>query len=147
MDIPVGKVRVLRIISVLDSGKIINPATAAGQVHGGVSMSLGYALGEELRYDAEARPLNGNFLDYKLPTSLDTPGLDWEFVETEDPTGPYGNKSLGENPTIAPAPAIRNAVLHATGVAFNRLPLNPQRLVEGFIRAGLIQEAGQEAIG
>ncbi len=147
VDIPVGKVRIIRIIDVLDSGKIINPATAAGQVHGGMSMSLGYALGEELRYDANARPLNGNFLDYKLPTSLDTPDLYAGFVETDDPTGPYGNKSLGENPAIPPAPAIRNAVLHATGVAFNRLPLNPQRLVEGFISAGLIKEARQEAIG
>ena len=147
VDIPVGKVRILSIISVLDSGKIINPATAAGQVHGGMSMSLGYALGEELRYDAQARPLNGNFLDYKLPTSLDTPDLHLGFVETDDPTGPYGNKSLGENPTISPAPAIRNAVLHATSVAFDRLPLNPQRLVEGFIRAGLIEEARQEAMG
>ncbi len=145
VDIPLGKVRILNIVNILDSGKILNPATAAGQVHGGMSMSLGYALGEELRYDSSARPLNGNFLDYKLPTSLDTPDLQAEFVETFDPTGPYGNKSLGENPTISPAPAVRNAVLHATGVAFNRLPLNPQRLVEGFIQTGLIKEAGQEA--
>ena len=71
-------------------------------------------------------------------TALDTPDVKADFVELDDPMGPYGNKALGEPPAIPGAPAIRNAVLHATGVAFNEIPLAPQRLIEGFKKAGLI---------
>jgi len=125
-----------------DSGVIINPKLAEGQVQGGMSMSLGYALSEELLYNDRGRPLNDNLLDYKIPTAMDQPNLETAFVELNDPTGPYGNKSLGEPPTIAPAPAIRNAILQATGVHFNTLPMTPQKLVEGFVAAGLIKEVG-----
>lgn len=140
VDIPYGKIDVLNIINVHDSGKLINPKLAEAQVHGGMSMGLGYALGEELLYDAKGKPLNDNLLDYKMPTSMDTPVLNVQFVETEDETGPYGNKALGEPPAISQAPAIRNAVLHATGVAFDTLPLNPEKLVLRFIEEGLIHK-------
>lgn len=138
VDIPVGKVRVLRIVNVHDSGRLVNPKLAEAQVHGGMSMGLGYALSEDMKFDAKGRLLNGNLLDYKLPTAMDQPDLHALFVETDDPSGPFGNKALGEPPTIPVAPAIRNAVLNATGVAFNSLPLNPQKLVAGFQQAGLL---------
>lgn len=138
VDMPLGQIKVLDIINVHDSGILINPQLATAQVHGGMSMGLGYALSEQLLFDEKARPLNANLLDYKLPTSMDTPDLQVEFVETIDPSGPYGNKSLGEPPTIPIAPALRNAVLHATGVAINTLPLNPQKLFEAFQAKGLI---------
>ena len=139
VDIPVGKVRVLRLVNVHDSGKLINPALAEAQVHGGMSMGIGYALTEEMKFDPKTgRLLNGNLLDYKMPTSMDHPELTALFVETDDPSGPFGNKALGEPPTIPVAPAIRNAVLQATGVAVNTLPLSPQKLVEEFTRGGLI---------
>ncbi|MCE5342285.1 MAG: molybdopterin-dependent oxidoreductase, partial [Eubacteriales bacterium] len=133
---------VLRLLNVHDSGVIINPKLAEGQVQGGMSMGIGYALSEELLYDDKGRPQNDNLLDYKLPTAMDQPDLETSFVELIDPSGPYGNKALGEPPAISPAPAIRNAVLQATGVCFNTLPLSPQKLVEGFVAAGLIKEAG-----
>ena len=66
------------------------------------------------------------------------PDLTAEFVELNDPMGPYGNKALGEPPAIPSAPAIRNAVLHATGIGFSEIPLTPQRLIDGFTKAGLI---------
>ena len=139
VDIPVGKVKVLRIVNVHDSGKLINPKLAEAQVHGGMSMGLGYALSEEMKLDSRTgRLLNGNLLDYKLPTAMDTPELTALFVETDDPSGPFGNKALGEPPAIPVAPAIRNAVLNATGVAVNSLPLSPQKLVEEFTKGGLI---------
>ena len=138
VDIPVGKVKVLRIVNVHDSGRLINPKLAEAQVHGGMSMGMGYALSEEMKYDSKGRLLNGNLLDYKLPTAMDHPDLTALFVETDDPSGPFGNKSLGEPPAIPVAGAIRNAVLQATGVAIHRLPMNPQRLVEAFTQAGLI---------
>ena len=101
---------------------------------------LGYALSEEMKYDPKTgRLLNGNLLDYKMPTALDHPELHALFVETEDPSGPFGNKALGEPPAIPVAPAVRNALLHATGVAVNTLPLSPQRLVEAFREGGLLE--------
>ncbi|MDO4265249.1 MAG: molybdopterin-dependent oxidoreductase [Eubacteriales bacterium] len=138
VDMAVGKIEVKDIINVHDSGILLNPQLAAGQVHGGMSMGLGYALSEELLYDENGRPLNNNLLDYKIPTALDTPKLNVEFIELADPTGPYGNKALGEPPAIPVAPAIRNALLHATGVALHELPMTPQRLIEAFQKAGLI---------
>ena len=138
VDMPLGKVKVTNIVNVHDSGKLINPKLAAAQVHGGMSMGLGYGLSEQLLFDAKGRPLNDNLLDYKLPTSMDTPDLNALFVELDDPTGPFGNKALGEPPAIPVAPAVRNAVLHATGVAVDSLPLDPQKMVEHFKVAGLI---------
>ncbi|MFI3252725.1 MAG: xanthine dehydrogenase subunit XdhA [Eubacteriales bacterium] len=140
VDIPLGKVEILKILNLHDSGTILNPQLAMGQVHGGMSMGLGYALGEELLYDDKGKPLNDNLLDYKLPTALDTPDLEVEFIQKADETGPYGNKALGEPPAIAPAPAVRNAVLQATGVGIMSLPLHPEKLVLAFAEAGLLAE-------
>ena len=139
VDMKLGKIRILDIINVHDSGRLLNPQLARMQVHGGMSMGMGYGLSEQLLMDEKTgRPLNGTLLDYKLMTTMDTPDIEAEFVELNDPMGPYGNKALGEPPVIPVAPAIRNAVLCATGVAFNQIPLTPQRLTEGFEKAGLI---------
>lgn len=139
VDIKLGKIKILHIINVHDSGKLLNPQLAEMQVHGGMSMGMGYGISEQLILDEKTgRPLNGNLLDYKLMTMLDTPDIKADFVELDDPMGPYGNKALGEPPAIPCAPAIRNAVLHATGVAFYENPLTPQRLIDGFQKAGLI---------
>lgn len=132
VDMELGRVDIIDIINVHDSGTIINPATAKGQVHGGMHMSQGYALMEVMRYDEKGKLVNGNFLDYKMPTTVDTPEWSNAFVDIEDPTGPYGNKALGEPTTVAPAPAIRNAVMNATGVAFNDLPLDREKLALTF---------------
>ena len=139
VDMAVGKVDIKNIIQVHDSGILINPKLAEAQVHGGMSMSLGYGLSEELLVDPKTgRVLNDNLLDYKIPTAMDTPKLNVEFVQLEDPTGPYGNKALGEPPAIPVAPAIRSAILNATGVAMNATPMTPQRLIEAFKKEGLI---------
>jgi len=140
VDIPMCQVKILNIINVHDSGKIINPQTARGQVHGGMSMGIGYGLYERLIIDPKTgKTNNNNLLDYKLMTVLDTPDLGYNFVEPEDPSGPYGNKALGEPPVIPVAPALRNAVENATGVGVNAIPLHPQRLFEEFSNAGLIK--------
>jgi xanthine dehydrogenase molybdenum-binding subunit len=139
VDISIGKIKVNKVINVHDCGKVLNPQLAEAQVHGGMSMSLGYGLSEQLIFNEKTgKPLNNNLLDYKLPTIMDTPDLDVKFVETYDISGPFGNKALGEPPAIPVAPAIRNAVLHATGVGFNVAPLTPQRLIEKFIEEKLI---------
>jgi xanthine dehydrogenase molybdenum-binding subunit len=139
VDIPLGKVRVLNMVNCHDCGKLINPQIAAGQVHGGMSMALGFAIYEQMLYDPKTgKLLNGNLLDYKLPTILDHPHLEARFVENWEPTSPYGTKALGEPPTVPGAAAIRNAVLHATGVSFDRIPLTPHLLFTEFKSAGLI---------
>jgi len=139
VDIELCKVDIKEIINIHDSGKIINPILAKGQVHGGMGMSIGAALAEEMLIDDETgKVYNNNLLDYKMPTIMDTPDLKCDFVETEEPTASYGNKSLGEPPIISPAPAIRNAILDATGVAPSELPMSPKRLFELFKLEGLI---------
>ena len=139
VDMPLGLVTVKDIVNVHDSGILINPKTAAGQVHGGMSMSLGFGLSEELLVDEKTgKPLNNNLLDYKIPTAMDAPDLHVEFIQLDDPTGPYGNKALGEPPAIPVAPAIRNAILHATGVSMNTAPMTAQRLIGKFKEKGLI---------
>ena len=139
VDIPLCKVKVLDLINVHDCGKLINPQLAEGQVHGGMSMAIGYALSEQLLYDEKTgKPLNNNLLDYKLSTTMDHPHLEAQFVENYEPTSAFGTKALGEPPAVPGAPAIRNAVLNATGVSVNMLPLNPHNLFKRFKEEGLI---------
>ncbi len=129
VDMPLGKVKVTNIINVHDSGVLINPKLAEAQVHGGMSMGLGYALAEKLLFDEKTgRPLNGNLLDYKIQTFTDHPRLEALFLENAEPTSPFGTKALGEPPACPPAPAIRNAVMQATGIAFNAIPITPEAL-------------------
>ncbi len=128
VDLSLGKVKVLDIINVHDSGKILNPKLASGQVYGGISMGLGYALSEELLYDEKGKPYNGNFLGYKIQTAIDQPHMTAKFVEKYDPSAPFGNKALGEPPTVPTAPAIRNAIANATGLEFSQIPITPERI-------------------
>lgn len=139
VDIPMCKVKLLNIINVHDCGRLINPALAEAQVHGGMSMGIGYALSETLLYDPKtAMPRNNTLLDYKLSTFMDHPHLEAQFVENVEPTNPYGTKALGEPPACPVASAIRNAVLQATGVAIDQIPMRPHLLYERFHEEGLI---------
>ncbi len=139
VDIPLCKVKLVNMINVHDCGRLINPALAAAQVHGGMSMAIGYGLSEQLLYDKKTgRPLNNNLLDYKLSTTMDHPHLEARFVESYEPTSAYGTKALGEPPATSGAPAIRNAVLNATGVEIDSIPLTPHVLFERFREEGLI---------
>ena len=139
VDIPGCKAQVTDILNVHDCGRLINPALAEAQVHGGMSMAIGYALSEKMLYDERTgKPLNNNLLDYKLSTFMDHPDLHAAFIENYEPTSAYGTKALGEPPTCSPAPAIRNAILQATGVALNEIPMRPHLLFEKFTEAALL---------
>ncbi len=143
VDIPLCTITIRDIVNVHDSGLILNPVQARGQVHGGAAMGIGAALSEEFLIDPPTgRVFNANLLDYKVPTFMDTPKIRVAFVETREPSSGYGNKALGEPPVISPAPAIRNALLDATGIAVNRLPITPKVLFETFTRHGLIRKRG-----
>ncbi len=133
VDIPMCKVKLVNIINVHDCGQLINPALAEAQVHGGMSMGIGYALSEQLLIDAKTgKTLNDNLLDYKLSTTMDHPHLEAQFVENYEPTSAFGTKSLGEPPACPVAPAIRNAILNATGVSMYQIPMTSQALFKRF---------------
>lgn len=139
VDIPMCKVKLLDIVNVHDAGKLINPALAEAQVHGGMSMGIGFGLSERLLFDPKTgRALNDNLLDYKLSTFMDHPRLKTAFVENPEPTSAFGTKSLGEPPACSVAPAIRNAVYHATGAAVNLAPVNPHNLFRVFKEQGIL---------
>ena len=141
VDIPLCKVKLLNIVNVHDCGSLINPALAEAQVHGGMSMAIGYGLSEQMLFDEKTgRPLNNNLLDYKLSTFMDHPNLQAAFVENPEPTSTYGTKALGEPPACSAAPAIRNAILNATGVAINQTPITPHVLFARFSEEGLIKD-------
>ena len=141
VDIALCKAKVLRLVNVHDCGTLINPALAEAQVHGGMSMAIGYGMSEQLLFDpATGKTLNNNLLDYKLSTFLDHPHLETIFVENAEPTSAFGTKALGEPPACSGAPAIRNAILQATGVSLDTLPMNPHNLFARFSEAGLIHD-------
>jgi len=126
VDTQSGRVRVLHLATAVDLGVAINPMQAEGQVEGAVTQGLGFALTEELLLDRDGRPVNPNFLDYKIFTTTDMPKLTTILVETEEPLGPYGAKSVSEVPINGVAPAIANAIFHAVGVRLRKLPIRPE---------------------
>jgi len=128
VDMTTGIVTVLKVTAAHDLGKAINPALVEGQIQGGVVQGIGYALIENLLYDKSGKMINPNFSTYIIPTSVDTAVIDPIIVEHIYPDGPYGAKGFGELPIIGVAPAIVNAVFHATGVRMKELPVTPERL-------------------
>lgn len=128
VDIETGELTVDRMIMAADAGVIINPLTAAGQIEGGLLQSLGYAVCEEMAYDAEGQPREVDFSNYHMLRADEMPEIKSIFVETFEPTHPIGSKSVGEvvlNPT---APAIGNAVYDAIGTQVLSLPITPEKI-------------------
>jgi CO/xanthine dehydrogenase Mo-binding subunit len=128
VDEDTGKIEVQRVVAVHDAGRILNPNGAEGQIQGGIIMSLGYALFEQLILD-DGIVMNPSFADYKLVTSLEVPEIKVLFVGESDPSGPFGAKGLGEHGCIPTAAAIANAVYDATGIRIRELPLTAEKLV------------------
>jgi xanthine dehydrogenase YagR molybdenum-binding subunit len=135
-DVETGQVRVLRIVSAHDSGRIINPTLATSQVEGGVIQGLGYALFEERIIDARSGvPLNATMHDYKIPTMADIPAIETIFAGLADTVANHtGAKGLSEPPMIGVAPAIANAVANAIGVEVREIPLTPWRVLDALDR-------------
>ena len=129
VDDETGKVEVIEVVGCNDSGKIVNPVLAEGQIQGGTAMGIGYALMEEIQID-NGEIKNTNFSDYIIPTSLDVPSIRTIFVEEEEESGPYGAKGLGETAMIPTAPAIVNAIYDAVGVRIHELPATCEKVLK-----------------
>jgi carbon-monoxide dehydrogenase large subunit len=131
IDKGTGEVHVRRFVAVDDCGHIINPLVVEGQIHGGLTMGLAPALFEEIVYDENGQNLSGTFMDYLLPTAVETPNWELGKTITPSPHHPLGAKGVGESPTVGAPPAIANAVVDALwhlGVRHIDIPITPQKV-------------------
>ncbi|MEL0077750.1 MAG: molybdopterin cofactor-binding domain-containing protein, partial [Alphaproteobacteria bacterium] len=125
VDLELGKVRVVNIVAAHDLGRVINPVLASGQIEGGIAQGLGMALMEEF-----IPGRTENLHDYLIPSIGDIPNIETIFVEKPDPVGPMGAKGLGEHVLIPAAPAIINAIRHASGADLDMIPALPHRVLK-----------------
>jgi xanthine dehydrogenase YagR molybdenum-binding subunit len=131
----IARLRVSRVVTVIDAGRIINPKAAANQVAGAVVMGIGMGMLEETIYDQRTgQPINGSMADYLMATCADTPDIDVTFLNYPDPAmGEYGARGVGEIGLAGVAPAITAAVYHATGVRVRELPVRVEHLLQSKI--------------
>ncbi|HLC05638.1 MAG TPA: xanthine dehydrogenase family protein molybdopterin-binding subunit [Anaerolineales bacterium] len=129
IDLETGLISLVRMVAAHDSGQVINPMFAEGQVEGGILQGMGMALSEQCVFK-DGRIQNPNFTNYRVPTAMDYPEIEVHFVGKPDPNGPFGAKSIAEVSIVPVAPAIANAVYDAIGVRFTSLPITPQRILE-----------------
>jgi putative selenate reductase molybdopterin-binding subunit len=128
VDVETGQVIVDKLVMAVDSGVIVNPLTASGQIEGGMTQALGYAVCEEMEYDKAGRPRERDLRDYHIFQAHEMPELSTIFVETFEPSHPFGVKAVAEIPMDGVAPAVGNAVLDACGVQIDANPITPEKV-------------------
>jgi len=128
VDTETGQVTVERVLMVVDAGRVVNPITASGQVEGGIAQALGFAHCEEMAYDERGRLVNPRLGPYHIYKSNEMPRLEVIFVQTDEPSGPFGAKSIAEIPMDGIAPALADAIHDATGVWLREVPFTPERV-------------------
>jgi putative selenate reductase molybdopterin-binding subunit len=128
VDTDSGMVTVDKLVMAVDSGLIINPVTASGQVEGGMTQALGHTTSEDMVYDEEGQPRERDFVNYHIPQADEMPELTTIFVETFEPSHPFGVKSVSEIPIDVVAPAVGNAILDACGAYLTKIPAIPERI-------------------
>jgi putative selenate reductase molybdopterin-binding subunit len=128
VDIETGQVKVENLVMAVDSGVIVNPLTASGQVEGGMTQALGYAVCEEMLFDEKGHPRELDFHDYHIFAAHEMPELQTIFVETQESSHPFGVKAVAEIPMDGVAPAVGNAVLDACGAVVDEIPITPERI-------------------
>lgn len=136
VDRDTGKIDVLSFTAIQDAGRAIHKAYVEGQMQGGASQGLGWALNEEYIYDSNGVMENAGFLDYRIPVASDLPLIDTEVIEVPNPSHPYGVRGVGETPIVAPLAAASNAVRDALGFRIYDLPLSPPRVLAAIEAAG-----------
>jgi len=130
VDPETGKVTVLRYTAVQDVGTAIHPGQVEGQMQGGATQGIGWALYEGYAYDDEGQLLNPTLLDYKQPTALDVPSIETVLIEDPYPKHPFGVRGVGETPIVPPPGALANAIYRATGARMDELPMTPTHILE-----------------
>ena len=128
VDEETGRITIEKIIDAHDCGLAINHTSVEAQMQGSISMGLGEALFEEVKFDPKGRIINADLAEYKIPSSLDMPPVKAIVVESDEPNGPYGAKEVGEGAIMPTIPAILNAVYDAVGVRIYELPMTPERV-------------------
>jgi putative selenate reductase molybdopterin-binding subunit len=128
VDTETGQVTVDKLVMAVDSGVIVNPVTAGGQIEGGMTQALGYAVCEEMKYDERGRSLANDLYAYKIFRADEMPALDVIFVETKEPSHPFGVKAVAEIPMDGVGPAVVNAIHDATGAWLHEIPATPERV-------------------
>jgi CO/xanthine dehydrogenase Mo-binding subunit len=128
VDPETGHVRVDRVVAAHDCGRALNPLAVKGQIEGSVYRAMGQALQEQMVW-RDGRLMNPSFLEYRLPTTLETPAIESLIVESIDPEGPFGAKEAGEGSLAATIPAISNAIFDAVGVRLTDLPITPEKVL------------------
>ena len=136
VDIETGEVVVDRLVMAVDSGVIINPNAATGQIEGGMVQALGYAVCEEMTYDINGVPQEKDFVQYHIFRSNEMPELKAIFVNTYEPSHPFGAKAVAEIPLDGVAPAVANAIFHATGVNIDTCPVTPDKIWNAIHKSG-----------
>jgi CO/xanthine dehydrogenase Mo-binding subunit len=129
VDPETGKVKILRFVAAQDVGRAIHPSYVEGQIQGGVTQGIGWALNEEYIYDAKGRMENPGFLDYRVPVASDLPMIEPVLVEVPNPGHPYGAKGVAEVNICPPMAAIANAIERATGKRLTELPMSPPKVL------------------
>jgi 4-hydroxybenzoyl-CoA reductase alpha subunit len=130
VDLETGQVTIEKVTDAHDCGKAINRTSVEGQMEGSVSMGIGEAMHEEVKFDDKGHVINNDLAEYKMVTALDMPPVEAIVVETNEPNGPFGAKEVGEGAIMPTIPAVLNAIYDATGVRIYELPLTPQRIFE-----------------
>jgi putative selenate reductase molybdopterin-binding subunit len=128
VDTETGAVTVDRLVMAVDSGVIVNPLTASGQIEGGMTQALGYAICEEMRYDEKGNAIERDLDRYHIFRADEMPALETIFVETFEPSHPFGVKAVAEIPMDGVAPAVGNAVLDAVGINVDDNPITPEKV-------------------
>jgi xanthine dehydrogenase molybdenum-binding subunit len=134
VDRATGKVKILRCTIAQDAGRAIHPSYVEGQMQGGTSQGIGWALNEEYFYDRDGRLRNTGFLDYRMPTCLDLPMIETIIVEVANPAHPLGVRGVGEVSIVPPPAAVANAIYNAVGVRMTELPMSPPRLLRAILK-------------
>jgi len=141
IDPKTAEMKIRRFVAIDDCGNIINPMIVTGQIHGGLAMGIAPAMYEELIYDDDGNILNGTFMDYLLPTSVETPNWETGHTITPSPHHPLGAKGVAESPTVGAPPAVANAVVDALshlGVTHVDIPVTPFKVWKILKEKGVI---------
>jgi len=134
VDIETGKCEVTDFVAVADCGTVINENLARIQLEGGTAMGIGLGLYEDVVYSKTGRMVSDSFMTYKIPSRKDIKNIRTAFEQSNEPTGPYGAKSIGEVVNNTPAPAIAHAIYNATGVWHHTLPITPEKVLLGMMK-------------